>query len=151
MHIEPSLMNKPLIPLGLVLFCAGAFALIVACGDDDEVPAEGTETSPSASAGPTQAANLDAIESARVYLKEEGVDGQKGDFTDPLNCSRLNQDSPGRFCVHDTFSTYAPGLVILVIGDKEGPDEQTWEVRLEPGESDWQVTTAKPRSDQTTE
>jgi hypothetical protein len=54
------------------------------------------------------------------------------------------EDSAGRFCVHDTFSVYAPGLVILVVGEKDNPYEQAWEIRLEPGESEWQVTSVEP-------
>jgi len=133
----------------LLLFLPAAIALAVitvaACnGDNDDLNSSSTPTQPAGSPAPTQAANADAIQAAHTYLTEEGVDGKKGGLTDPLNCVGASKDSPGRFCVHDTFTTYAPGLVILRIGEKEKPDEQVWEVRLEPGGEGWQVTSAEP-------
>jgi hypothetical protein len=122
-----------------------AFAVILAVGcNNDEGPNSTSTPTQQGSAVPTQAANADAIQAAHTYLTEEGVEGKKGGLTDPLNCVGVSKDSPGRFCVHDAFTTYAPGLVILRIGEKEKPDERVWEVRLQPGGEGWQVTSAEP-------
>lgn len=130
--------------LALTLPAAGAAAMLLsACGDSDPSPTP-APTGPTASPLPTQAANETAIAAAEVYLTSEGVDGETGEFTDPLNCGDATEDSPGRFCVHDAFTTYAPGLVILRFGDKDDPDEMVWEVRLAPGDEGWQVTSAGP-------
>jgi len=133
--------------LFFVLAAALTLVAIVAAGcknDDEGSGSDATPTQPAGSAAPTQVANADAILAAHTYLTEEGVEGKKGGLTDPLNCSDANKDSPGKFCVHDAFTTYAPGLVILRIGEKEKPDERVWEVRLGPDGESWQVTSAGP-------
>jgi hypothetical protein len=119
-----------------------ATVVVAACSDDDEPTPTADPTGPTASPIPTQAANEAALTAAEAYLTTEGVEGETGEFTSPLNCNDVTEESPGRFCVHDAFTTYAPGLVILRFGDKEDPDETVWEVRLQPGEDDWQVTSA---------
>jgi hypothetical protein len=122
---------------------AGVGVLLAACGDDDSPASTPVPTGPTPTPVPTQTANQEAIAAAEAYLNEEGVDGNTGDFTDPLNCSSITSDSTGDFCVHDSFSTYAPGLVILVIGDEDDPENETWEIRLSPSEAGWEVTGAE--------
>lgn len=121
----------------LVIFAIG-------CGDDEDSSPTPTSSGPTDTPAPTQTANELAINAAEEYLTSEGVGGEKGEFTAPLNCSSITEDSPGKFCVHDTFSTYAPGLVILRFAEKDNPDDKVWEIRLEPSGGDWQVTSAEP-------
>jgi len=117
---------------------------LVACdGDDDESSTTPTPDGPTASALPTQAANSEAIDAAEAYLIDEGVDGEKGEFTAPLNCTGVMEDSTGKFCVHDSFTTYAPGLVILRFAEKDNQNDDVWEIRVEPGGQGWQVTSAQ--------
>jgi hypothetical protein len=88
--------------------------------------------------------NLQAIEAARAYIKETGIEDRTGDLTDPLNCPEITGEPDGEFCIHQSASIYAPGLVILIVGDAESPTENAWEVRLEPSESGWQVSSVDP-------
>jgi len=131
----------PIVFVLAVCLLALAFA---ACGDDETGPPDPTASGPTASPAPSQAADTEAIAATLEYLQTEGVDGNKGELSDPLNCSAITDETPGEFCVHDDFSIYAPGLVILVVGETENPDEQTWEIRLERDDSGWQVTSAEP-------
>jgi hypothetical protein len=118
--------------------------LLGACGGGDSATPSPTASGPTSTPLTTQAANETAIAAAEAYLTSEGVDGEKGEFSDPLNCADVTEDSPGKFCVHDSFSTYAPGLVILNFADKDSPDDNVWVMRLAPDGGDWQVTSAEP-------
>jgi hypothetical protein len=119
--------------------------LAAACGGDDEdSPDPTTEATATTDASATPAPNAEAIAAARAYLSSEGVDGNQGDLTNPLSCTEINEDAEGDFCVHDGFSVFAPGLVILVVGDSENPDERAWELRLEPNDEEWTVISAEP-------
>jgi hypothetical protein len=120
--------------------------LVTACGSDEEAvsPDSPTATGPTATAAPTPLPNLQAIEAARSYIKETGIEDRVGDLTDPLNCPEITRDTDGEFCIHQSASIYAPGLVILVVGDAENPTETAWEVRLEPSGSGWQVSEISP-------
>jgi hypothetical protein len=117
-----------------------------ACGGDEDVagPSSPTASGPAASAAPTPLPNLQAIEAARAYIKDTGIEDRTGDLTDPLNCPEITEETGGEFCIHQTASIYAPGLVILVVGEVENPTETAWEVRLEPSESGWKVSEISP-------
>jgi hypothetical protein len=127
-----------------VLASISAAALLSACSDDGDPSSTPTPTGPTASPVPTQAPNEAALAAAEAYLTSDGVDGETGEFTEPLNCNDATEDSPGRFCIHDAFTTYAPGLVILRFGEKDDPEAMVWEIRLAPGDDGWQVTSARP-------
>jgi hypothetical protein len=99
---------------------------------------------PGPTLGPTPVSNAEAIEAAGAYLEETGVDDRQGPFTDPVNCSEITDDTEGEFCVHDAASIFAPGLTILIVGDRDEPNEIAWEIRLLPGESGWEVTSVNP-------
>ena len=121
--------------------------IVTACGSDEEAGSPSsspTATGPTASAAPTPLPNLQAIEAARAYIKETGIEDRAGDLTDPLNCPEITGETDGEFCIHQSASIYAPGLVILVVGNAENPTETAWEVRLEPSESGWQVSEISP-------
>lgn len=136
-------MNRHL-PITLIAAAAAAALLVSACSDDNNAAPSPTTSGPTATPLMTQAANETAIAAAEAYLTDEGVDGERGEFTVPLNCADLTEDSPGKFCVHDSFSTYAPGLVILNFADKDSPENNVWVMRLAPDDGDWQVTSAEP-------
>ena len=131
---------------GVLLAPMAAILLFTGCGDDDDEnpPTGTTEATATSDASATPAPNAKAIAAAGAYLSSEGVDGNEGALTNPLSCSEINDESEGDFCVHDNFSVYAPGLVILVVGDSEDPDERAWELRLEPDGEDWTVISAGP-------
>jgi len=120
--------------------------LLAACGDDKDAvdPATPTATGPSASAAPPSLLNVEAIEAARTYIQETGIEDRKGELTEPLNCPEITEDTDGEFCIHQAASIYAAGLVILVVGDAEGPSETAWEVRLAPSGSGWRVIGVTP-------
>jgi hypothetical protein len=105
------------------------------------VTGEGTE---GPTLGPTTPPNAAAIEAAGAYLEESGIDGNKGELTDPVNCSEITDDTEGEFCVHDTASVFAPGLTILVVGDTQEPNETAWDMRLVPVGSGWEVSSVSP-------
>jgi hypothetical protein len=132
------------LPIALISAAAAVALLLGACGDDDNAAPSPTASGPTPTPRVTQAANETAIAAAEAYLTSEGIDGEKGEFTVPLNCADLTDDSPGKFCVHDSFSTYAPGLVILNFAHKVSPDDNVWVMRLAPDGGDWQVTSAEP-------
>jgi hypothetical protein len=129
----------------LVLALLGLLSIVAACddGDSDESSGDQPTQPPTGSSGPTPEPDLEAIESARIYLQETGIDGRTGDLTDPLNCPEITDDTDGDYCIHQGASIYALGLVILVIGDADDPDE-AWEMRLAPTESAWEVTSVEP-------
>ncbi len=137
-------MTRRMLFFAPAIVLALAAIVAVGCNDDDSPSGESTPTPEAGSPAPTQAADASAILAAHTYLTEEGVEGKKGGLTDPLNCADATKDSPGRFCVHDGFTIYAPGLVILRIGEKEKPGERVWEVRLEPDGEGWRVTSTEP-------
>jgi hypothetical protein len=131
----------------LVALLAGILVVssFAGCGDDDSPPAASSpatteDTSPTATLGPTTPPNLEAIEAAGTYLEETGIDGDTGAFTDPLSCNEITDDAEGDYCLHETVSIFAPGLTILIIGEKEDPTNVAWEVRLSRAASSWEVT-----------
>lgn len=120
--------------------------LSTACGGDSDdgspTPSDGTDAT--SSIGPTTPQNSEAIEAAAAYLQQNGIDEVKGEFTDPLNCADITDSSESEYCLHEAASIFAPGLTILVIGDREDPDERAWEMRLIPAQSGWEVTGVTP-------
>lgn len=134
-------MRIPL-PFILVLLASGILlALVTGCGggDDSEATPQPTATVPW-----DISPQVGGVEAARRYLQDTGIDGDKGNFTDPRSCAEVTKDTKGDYCVHENFSTYAPGLVILRIADKDKPLERVWEMRLTLQEKTWQVTEVKP-------
>lgn len=128
----------------LLVPCLGAALLVVAaaaCGDDSD---SGDTESPTTSGTPDLSPRSGGVSAAQRYLQETGIDGDKGEFTDPVACAEITGDTDGDFCIHEDFSTYAPGLVILRVADKDNPGEDVWEMRLTPGSSGWQVNSVEP-------
>jgi hypothetical protein len=121
-------------------------AVGVACGDDDSDSVE-TPT-PSSTGPPEDSPEVAGVVAAEAYLRETGVDGRKGTFTDPRSCAEVGDDPEGAFCIHEGFSVYAAGLVILRIANPEEADDEVWEVRLTKTDTGWEVTEAKPFGDQ---
>jgi hypothetical protein len=120
--------------------------LTVACGDDsndNSTPTPSGVTEPTATLGPTTPPNAEAIEAATIYLQENGIDDVRGEFTDPISCTSIT-DSESEYCLHEAASVFAPGLAILIIGDRKDPNERAWEMRLVPAQSGWEVTGVTP-------
>jgi hypothetical protein len=133
---------------GLTCFLVAplVIGLLVACGSGSENEASSTPLSASStgSPAPTTRGNPEAIEAASTYLQETGIDGIKGTFTDPLNCPDITEDTESEFCLHQAASIFGVGLTILVIGDRENPNERAWEMRLSPAESGWEISNVAP-------
>jgi hypothetical protein len=126
-------------------FLLGAFFLLTvanACsGDDGEFTAT---PSPSASELPDDSPQVAGVEAARQFLQKTGIEGKKGNFTDPRACTEITGDTQGKFCVHEDFSTYAPGLMILRLAEARKRDEKVWEMRLVKRDGNWSVTDVQP-------
>lgn len=134
---------RRLIPL-LVLLLATSMALSfsVACGGGGS---DATATpGPTTSGPPDLSPQVGGIEAARLYLRETGIDGKKGDLTDPRSCAEIDDDTDGQFCVQENFSTFAAGLVILRLGNADKPQDEVWEMRLSLDDERWQVTSVMP-------
>ncbi|HET9476926.1 MAG TPA: hypothetical protein VFP63_05520 [Dehalococcoidia bacterium] len=112
-----------------------------ACGDDSDA---GDTQSPTISGTPDLSPRSGGVAAAQRYLQGTGIDGDKGDFTDPVACAEITDDTDGDFCIHEGFSIYAGGLVILRVADRDNPDEDVWEMRLTPAAGGWQVNSVEP-------
>ena len=134
-------MYRYLYLAGFLLGAVGLLALAPACGGDDTEPT--ATPSPAASGPPGNSSRVGGVEAARHYLQETGIDGRKGDFTDPISCLEITDKSAGRFCIHEDFSTYAPGLVILRLSEAKKATEPVWEMRLANRNQAWEVTSVQ--------
>jgi hypothetical protein len=114
-----------------------------ACGDDDDPSGSGT-ASPIASNADDDQARVIGLEAAERYIHDTGIDGHKGELTDPRSCAEVNDKTKGDFCVQEGFSIYAAGLIILRVANADKPDEEVWEMRLVPAGTDWNVTSVEP-------
>jgi hypothetical protein len=133
-----------------VLAVALACCFATACGDDEKDSASSppNTTTPiipaTASPEPTAFPNEPALDAATLYLAETGIDGTRGEFTDPLNCPDVTDDDESEFCLHRAASIFSPGEVIIIIGDRDDPNATAWEMRVRPSGSEWQITSVKP-------
>lgn len=127
--------------LPMLLVAALVFAAATACGDGSD---SGGAPSPSASGKPDLSPQVGGVEAAARYLEQTGIDGDKGSLTDPRSCAEITDESDGDFCIHEGFSTYAAGLVILRVADRDNPDKDVWEMRLAPAADGWQVNSVEP-------
>ena len=124
-----------------IVIIAAVFAIILACnGGGDGTPTEEPST-PTPEASPNLSPTVGSIEAMRLYLMDTGLDGRTGTLTDPIDCNELMnlEDVEGDFCIFDDASVYALGLVILFVADVESPDEDVWEIHMEPGASAWDI------------
>ena len=135
-------MMRRLLPLVILVVAAALLALAVACGgrSSDSTPTP----APTTSGLPDLSPEVGGVEAARRYLEETGIDGKKGEFTDPRSCAQIDGNTKGKFCVQENFSTYAPGLVILRVANAQKPEDEVWEMRLLLNDKVWQVTEVKP-------
>lgn len=127
--------------LAALLGAALLVGTVAGCGDDSD---SGDLQSPTPSGTPDLSPRSGGVAAARQYLEETGIEGDKGDLTDPVACAEITGDTDGDFCIHEDFSTYAPGLVILRVADTDNPDEDVWEMRLTPDSSGWHVDSVEP-------
>ena len=134
-------MMRRVLPVLIVILAAGlVLAASAACGGDSDSDASPTPTT----ASPSDAApEVGGVEAAKRYLQETGIEGETGALTDPRSCAEITDDTPGDFCVHENFSTYAAGLVILGIGNSDDPAGKVWEMRLSYSDGVWIVTGVK--------
>jgi hypothetical protein len=133
-RLTPSLILSlvVVVPVGLAVACGG--------GGSDASPT----LSPSPSGRPDLSPEVGGVEAAQRYLLESGIDEAKGGLTDPRSCAEISDSPEGEFCVHEDFSTYAPGLVILRVARADEPQSEVWEIRLLFRDEQWQVTEVKP-------
>lgn len=135
-------MMRKLLPAVTMLIASGLLVVLAACGDDDSGP--DLTPSPTASGPSDTSSNVAGVEAAQRYLQETGIDGKRGAFADPRSCAEIDDHTEGVFCVHEDFSTYAAGLVILRIAKSDKPDGDVWEMRLALTDGAWQVTSVEP-------
>ncbi len=122
--------------------------LAASCGGSEEPsPTPGATTSSDSTLAPGQTPTefkLKSIEAARQYLADTGIDGKKGNLTDPFDCARLPATGAnGAFCIVDDASVYAPGLDIIYVANPKKLQTEGWEMRLKPGSGGWEVTEVK--------
>jgi len=134
---------KRLVVMALLGVLAVGALLAAGCGGDEKEPSTPTPSGPA-----DLTPRVGGVDAMRRYLFDDGLDGRKGELTDPINCAEVPQDSADQeYCIIDDASTYAAGLVILYVArvdsrNDDKPDEfkDIWEVHLEPGEAAWSIT-----------
>ncbi len=131
-------------PLYVLLLLTPVVVLLAGCSSGDG--SMENSASPTASGPLDLSPNVGGVQAALDYLRQTGIDGHKGDFTDPVNCDQVNDDTKGDFCIHPGPSVYAPGLVLLVVAEKDSKDTNVWKMRLERGPADWHVVKVEPFS-----
>jgi hypothetical protein len=136
------MMRKRWFLTGALAVVCALTALAAACGEDGNPAAERTPL-PAPGGEPGRSARGGGIEAARRYLHDTGIDARTGSLSDPPFCEAPEPRTRGDYCIHERASIFAPGLVVLVIGDIENPYEIAWEMRLEPQEGIWTVTSVK--------
>jgi len=131
---------------GRLIVVAAALALLaLACSGDG-----GRGAQPPGSLTPVISPNLPPsgrapVEALRLYLQETGLDGDKGDLTDPVDCRVAESvGADGEFCIVVDAGHYAPALAILFVTRRDSG--LSWEVRvnLDVEEDAWEVTSADP-------
>jgi len=127
--------------IGLVFGMVVLVAFTSACGSDET--ASPATLSPASGSAPGNSPREAGVSAARQYLKDTGIDGMKGDLTNPLSCAEIADEPTGRFCIHEDFSVYAPGLVILRLSEAKSADDQVWEMRLANRNEVWEVTSVQ--------
>lgn len=124
-----------------------ALALLAACGDDDDggeaTPTPDPSASGDATAAPSASPTPGSIEALGAYLEDEGMDGQTGALTDPIDCADITDDTDGEFCIRNEVSIYGPGRVVVYVADVEDTNEKVWSVRVTLVDNEWQVTQAE--------
>ena len=120
----------------IAIFCVLAAVLIAACGDDDD-----GEPTPEPTPQPTlePGRRADVIDVVRSYVAEEGIEGETGDLTSPLDCHDL-QDAAvqGTFCIAEP-SVYAPAVSLVLVARADDLESQAWQLRLVFEDDTWQV------------
>lgn len=126
----------------LIVALAASLALVaVACSGDG-----GPETSPESSPRSISSPNLPAIGEPAVeallrHLQDTGLDGKKGDLTDPIDCVMADDaGADGEFCVVVDAGHYAPALAILFVTRPESGDAWQIHVDLDVESSVWEIT-----------
>ncbi len=126
-----------------------AFALILAlfalaCAGDG-----GPETATPRDGGspvPVPSPNLPplgepAVEMLRLYLRDTGLDGSRGELTDPIDCDVAEAvGADGKFCIVVDAGHYAPALAIIFITRTDTGDSWQVHVDLDARSSVWEVT-----------
>ncbi len=135
-------MMRRLLPAVTMLITSSVLVVLAACGDDES--GQDSTPSPTASAPSDLSPETGGVEAAQRYLQDTGIDGKRGLFTDPRSCAEIDDDAQGDFCVHENFSTYAVGLVILRVARSDKPGGEVWEMRLALTDGRWQVTSVEP-------
>lgn len=120
-----------------VLFVTVLMALVtfLACGDDPAEPLP----SPTEMSTPEPGPRTDAIEALRTYVETEGLDGEPGALTSPVECANLPEHNvDGDYCVIDA-SVFGPAVAIILVGAAEDPMNEAWQVRAELEDRSWRV------------
>jgi hypothetical protein len=115
-----------------------ACALFLACDGDGGHPGP---ASPTAELSDNLSPTVGGVEAMRRYIQEVGLDGRRGTLTDPLDCAEAATADGvrGDFCIAQAASVYAPGLVVLFIGEPESYQEKAWRARVDRTEDGWAV------------
>ena len=134
---------------GRLAVVAVALALVaLACDGDSgpETPVPQATGSPTAVPSPNvPPVGEPAVEALRVYLQDTGVDGKKGDLTDPVDCAVAEEvGAEGEFCIVVAGGHYAPALAILFVTHRESGNFWQVHVDLDVENSVWEVTSVDP-------
>lgn len=124
--------------IGLLL----AIATVAAgCSDDDDASPTSADTpSPSSQATQEPIRRTESLAALRTYLFETGLDGERGDLTDPVGCESLpEEDIEGDYCVFAT-STFAAALALILVADVDDIENRAWQVRVVLEDGSWAVT-----------
>jgi hypothetical protein len=124
-------------PLYLIAALVLAATALLACGDDDSAPAP-SETE-GVSPTPEPLFKTASTEALRQYLLNEGIEGETGELTEPVDCTALHDGFDGDYCVFPS-SLYAPALAVILVGDADSPNDNAWQVRVVLEGEEWRVT-----------
>jgi len=125
----------------LIVALAASLALVAVACSGDGGPETSPESSPSVSSPNLPAIGEPAVEALLRYLRDTGLDGKKGDLTDPIDCVMADDaGADGEFCVVVDAGHYAPALAILFVTRPESGDAWQIHVDLDVESSVWEIT-----------